>query len=502
MKIKSLIAAAGMFVCGTATAQYVHFSQLPNSYTNNPNAFRVLFGRAGCEFRDGLVMGDSQETCPGGQGSVYIPQLNYHSYWIAGPTSKTPWMGYYSSSGGGSSSPYAEWLVQSANAGGGVGPTIQSPATILPSFGGCITSTNTGPNVRGIQWFGQLFGLNERAENINPANLLSGLNLNYIYTYPTIDFETIVVNNPNNSNVVFQSKPNNSTQNSYFFPITTTRVSSVNTTATAGYTRFTETGFAWPPGPFPTNWHMQMEVSGDDVHKTVELICSRFVSPVIGGGICFTDASAGGYTAASILSNHNQSGPFLTTLNPDFIMLTYGANDSGQGYTPAQFETNVRTLVSWIQSFVPNSLILLVSDPFRLQPNPTYYTNMDLYSSALYNIAYNDTSGKIAFLNSRKLTDALGWNEVGYSTYLSDGVHYTGTGGIMKAAVETQELYEAFMNPACVADYNEDCGITIDDLLLFLADFEEGILEADVTGDNGVTVDDLIYYLESFERGC
>ena len=79
MKIKSLIATAGMFFCGTAAAQYVHFSELPNSYTNNPNAFRVLFGRAGCDFRDGLVFGDSQETCPGGQGPVYIPQLNYNA---------------------------------------------------------------------------------------------------------------------------------------------------------------------------------------------------------------------------------------------------------------------------------------------------------------------------------------------------------------------------------------------------------------------------------------
>jgi len=494
MKINCLIAAAGMLVTTNALAQYVHFSQLPNSYTNNPLAFRVLFSRSGCEFRDILVLGDSQETCPGGQGSVYIPQLNYNGFVLSGPSNKTPWIGYNSVSGGGN--PWAEWLVQTANASPGVGPMIQSSSSILPSFSGGITSTNTGPNVRGIQWFGQLFGLNTLAQNTNPANLYA-IYGPYINAFTTVDFETIVINNLNNSNVVFQAKPTNAVVNNYFVPITTTRVSTVNTRFASGYTRFIETGFS-----FGNNSRIQIEVSGDDVHKTIELVCSRFVSPTNTGGLCFTDASAGGYTATSILNNHNQSGPFLATLNPDCIMITYGANDSGQGYTPAQFETNVRTLISWIQSFVPNSLILLVSDPFRLQPNSTYYTNMDLYSSALYNIAYNDTSGKIAFLNSRKLTDALGWNSNGYTTYLSDGVHYTGTGGIMKAAVETQELYEAFMNPACVADYNEDCGITVDDLLLFLADFEEGILEADVTGDNGVTIDDLVYYLESFEAGC
>lgn len=493
MKIKSLIAAAAMFVTGTASAQYVHFNELPNSYTSNYGAFRVFFGRSPCEFKDILVLGDSQETSPGGQGAVYIPQLNFNAYVLSGSVTKTPWIGYNSSSGGGT--PWAEWLVQTANAGGGVGPLVQGPTTILPNFGGCITSTNTGPNVRGIQWYGQLFGLNVNAENTNPGSVYGGLG-QFISAHPTVDFETIVVNNPNNSNVVFQAKPTAIVDNNYFRPITTTRVSTVNTTATAGYTRFLETGFAYSPS---TN-RMQIEISGDNLNKTVEIICSRFVSPYTTGGISFTDASAGGYTATSILTNHSLSGPFLTSLNPDCIMICYGANDSGQGKTPAQFETDVRNLMAWVRQYTPNVLFILTSDPFRTQSSQIKYDNMDLYSSALYNIALTDNS--VLFLNSRRLTDSLGWNASNYTTYLSDGVHYTSHGGIMKAAVEMQEIYESFMNPRCRADYNEDCGITVDDLILFLNDFEIGILEADVTEDGGISIDDLLYYLESFELGC
>jgi hypothetical protein len=69
---------------------------------------------------------------------------------------------------------------------------------------------------------------------------------------------------------------------------------------------------------------------------------------------------------------------------------------------------------------------------------------------------------------------------------------------------------------ACVADVddgtqsgNYDGGVTIDDLLYYLALFEAGDALADVddgtaTGafDGGVTIDDLLYFVQRFEAGC
>jgi T5SS/PEP-CTERM-associated repeat protein len=68
----------------------------------------------------------------------------------------------------------------------------------------------------------------------------------------------------------------------------------------------------------------------------------------------------------------------------------------------------------------------------------------------------------------------------------------------------------------CIADVDDgegggrsDGGVTIDDLLYYLALFEAGDIEADVddgsgtgTLDGGVTIDDLIFFLEHFELGC
>lgn len=73
-----------------------------------------------------------------------------------------------------------------------------------------------------------------------------------------------------------------------------------------------------------------------------------------------------------------------------------------------------------------------------------------------------------------------------------------------------------FIGVLCLADVDDggssgtpDGGVTIDDLLYYLAIFEAGSLSADVddgsstgTPDAGVTIDDLLYYLFRFEAGC
>ncbi len=77
------------------------------------------------------------------------------------------------------------------------------------------------------------------------------------------------------------------------------------------------------------------------------------------------------------------------------------------------------------------------------------------------------------------------------------------------------------MSPSCAADLddddsldngsNPDGGVTIDDLLYFLAAFDAGHLGADLdddgepgvgTPDGGVTIEDLLFFLAHFELGC
>jgi hypothetical protein len=55
---------------------------------------------------------------------------------------------------------------------------------------------------------------------------------------------------------------------------------------------------------------------------------------------------------------------------------------------------------------------------------------------------------------------------------------------------------------ACLADANDDGGVTIDDLSTILVQFEAGTVAADLDGDGGVTLDDLLEFLEAYDAGC
>ena len=83
----------------------------------------------------------------------------------------------------------------------------------------------------------------------------------------------------------------------------------------------------------------------------------------------------------------------------------------------------------------------------------------------------------------------------------------------------TNTINAGFWTPGtrrCPADFDDgsgtgtpDGGVTIDDLLYYLAIFEGGVVQADVddgsgagTPDGGVTIDDLLYFVHRFEAGC
>jgi len=55
---------------------------------------------------------------------------------------------------------------------------------------------------------------------------------------------------------------------------------------------------------------------------------------------------------------------------------------------------------------------------------------------------------------------------------------------------------------ACPSDRNDDGGVGIEDLLIFLEDYNNGTVCADLTGDGGVGIEDLLEYLVRYNAGC
>ena len=72
----------------------------------------------------------------------------------------------------------------------------------------------------------------------------------------------------------------------------------------------------------------------------------------------------------------------------------------------------------------------------------------------------------------------------------------------------TPEPYDAvlFVGPApgadCVADFNNQNGVTIDDLFLYFNAYFTGSPASDVNGNGGTSIDDLFLFINAWFIGC
>ncbi len=141
--------------------------------------------------------------------------------------------------------------------------------------------------------------------------------------------------------------------------------------------------------------------------------------------------------------------------------------------------------------------------------------NSELYLATNETVAFNSIVGRIY-----RWTGSA-WSQVAGTTdhsilALAAFRNKLHVGGAFKRANAIESHRWAIINRFCLADVDDgsgfgvaDGGVTIDDLLYYLTQFEAGSLTADVdngfgsgVADGGVTIDDLLYYLVRFEQGC
>ncbi len=480
----------------------LHFSEVPIVFTQNPGLFTQLLNDARTQTRRGLVFGDSQETSPDGRGSVYVPRLNYEIWTRYGNAPESPYIAMNSSFGSGQ--PYGDWLLRTAHASPSVNPSRVPPSLLPPGIRGCRTSTAGGTNVNDNQVFGQLVQLQYNAASIDVGTGIAGAE-SYFHVGSAVYLDVMAASNEESSGEIFVRAGASYVETpSYYAPMTQLFTSTLGLVR-EGKTRFLTQRF----GPLTTNFmpFPQVELSGTSPEAFTDIITCKFVceNPA---GITLTSLANGGYDATSLLTFHRDCGPVLAALAPDFAMIAYGSNDAVNGYGPAQFRNNMTQVIAFIRDNTrPDLPIILLCDPFRAGLSPQRLDFLDHYPGAAFEIALHDPY--LCLINSRRLTDAYGWNATGAGAFMDDGIHYTAYGANLKAQLEMDALFNAFGSPPpppCVADFNQDRTVDFFDYDDFIKCFEgyecPGDRDADFNLDGSVDFFDYDDFVIAFEAGC
>ncbi|QOI99053.1 MAG: hypothetical protein HRU70_00515 [Phycisphaeraceae bacterium] len=479
------VSSAVTLCASIASAQ--PFTRLPDLYTADRSSWRSIFARAHDRPVHGLLLGDSQETCPQGAGSVYVIALHAEFARHYGGCGMTPLSQAGKFFGG--ANPPGEWLVRGANAQPGPVPDLSSPALIPPGLRVATTSSNNGTNVNNDQRYGWLVVLDHDAAWADRDALAQG---------PWFDLsqgffvDVFALTSPGSSQL--RLRISHTERNPYYTAAATAIVtSSMSLDAPAGQARRQTFGpFFSPPGAKP-----QVEISGDDPARTAKILSARFRSAAAPRGIVLTDLAEGGYRAASVLQNHPACGPVLAALDADFAMIAFGANESGNGIPLAEYRDSLLALIALVRGHTRADLpIILAPDVYRVV-SPAYTPILEGLAGVCYQIALDDP--RVLFLNSPKLTDAIGWNAQNAAVFLADAVHYTPLGAREKARLEAQTLLRAF---ACPADFNGDGFIDLFDIDAYITAFEDGDPDADFDADGFLDFFDLDGYVAAFDLGC
>lgn len=492
-----LVIAFFTFFLGVSASlgQQLTWKDAPETHTLNPEIFRQLIQNSKNSTVHILVIGDSQETCPEGRGDVYIPSLNYELFLRAGNSPATPYVSVFGSYGGGQ--PHADYLVRGALAQPqSVTSSRLEASAILPGiFPGksCLLNCN---NANNNQCYGELLMLQTHADNIHPETKFANATT-FFNSSGGVFLDLLCATNQLSGGVILKFSVNPSSFNNYYSPSIGIASGNENlSNAPNGVSRYVHEIFG--PILYDTSKNLQVEIGGSSAVTPTDIVAARFLSAADIRGWAITDLSAGGYNSRTILDNHSNSFPMLSALRPDVIFLAYGANDS-QIFSPSDYSNNIETLISTIRVSIGYDIpIILIADVYRETLSAFQKNNIDSYPYVCYQLS--SQLPNVMAMNSRKLTENIGWREYTSSSFLADGVHYTPLGGRSKAQLEVASLYRNF--DMCPADYNGDGSLDFFDYDNFIYYFSVGSLRSDFNGDRSLDFFDYDDYVFAFEIGC
>ena len=462
------------------------FDQVDYVTVQDFSVFQSIWDKAQNQNTRIALFGDSQETSPSGAGAVYIPSLNHEFYQHFGKVGESFVAPGFSTYGGGS--PAAEWLLQG------------SPGSSVGHFASQLSSNQILPGQTTRSYtssaLGQATLLDTSNSNVSGGGILGQANM--LWQPEDIVSATIFgVSSLGSDEFSWRAASSNGRLN-FFLPIVSTGTTSIGLDSLAGRILSENSG----PIDFGGENNRQLIVRGSGSNGA-QLVGIRFHNMSTPGGVSIQDFSAGGYRTTSFLANHSNAGAMLLAFGEwDAILIHTGANDaySGLGASAVQYRRNVADLIAairgprWLDN--PEQKFILVTDPYRDQGPTGQNFQFDQYAGALADLAMADPN--IMAINSRRLTDRLGWNENSPSKYLTDIVHYTAEGARLLASVEAQLI----LNGGLIGDFNSDDDVNVDDINFYAGNIGAlavgDLVQLDLTSDGQVDLDDMRAHIENY----
>ena len=369
---------------GRVGADTPRYDEVPELFTRSPGVFRALFRDASSVGKTALMLGDSQETCPGGYGEVYVPRFNWELWQRYGSTPSTPWTTMRTSYGGGT--PWGQWLLRAGFAPPSLTETRVGPSRLPPGFPGGKTSTRGGQNVNLNQEFGQLLMLQHDSAGASPETGINGV-ASYFPVGGSCLIDVIAATSPRSGEVSVRVSTAATAVPSFFAPVEAVLQSTMGLEDLEVDVRSQRLG----PVESRAGAYLQAEFSGTDPLRFTDVIAARFVSGGVARGLTVTPIAEGGYSSSTMLAMHGECFRVLELMNPDVVFLCYGANDVGSYYTPENYRAYVELLIGRLRREVSSTLpVILISDPARGGLNEYQHELYDRYAGANYQIAQGD----------------------------------------------------------------------------------------------------------------
>jgi len=420
---------------GGASAALLPFTQVEYTYTQSPAFFAALWAQARTRTVRIALLGDSQETSPGGKGDVYVPRMNYEAWLRYGNVPETFVASYHTYSG--QTVPFANWLLSGVTAAPGASATRVAPERLLPGIVAAAHAAPAGAQSVNGQWYGQLTILEHNARGINPDAEIP-TNVEYFCLQGGVRAEIFVATHPQSGEILYRARPVDQAPD-YFAPPSIENVASLSLAQPS----YAVTSVVTPILPLNGQRYLQLEVMGSTTSMLTDILGFRFISDQCPQGIVIQGLSDGGLSVNNFVDRYGEAGDLFRAMGFAAVILHFGANDIGQGATAETYRSNTETLIARIRAWTrdANFPVILMSDPYREGLTSAMEEEYALYPGAQRAIAAADPH--VLVVNSRRLMDERGWRAARpnrLAELLEDGVHYTPRGAIELAEAEMRAL--------------------------------------------------------------